>query len=97
MERGFVSALATNGAGIIHDFEIALSGATSEDVEAALGAGQFGMADETGRLLNGAINEGVARGPGHRPGGRARISAQHHPQHERTSRRGRPPAASAFR
>ena len=37
MERGFVSAVATNGAGIIHDFEIALSGATSEDVDATLG------------------------------------------------------------
>lgn len=64
MRRGFVSAIATNGATVIHDFEIALAGATSEDVEAALGAGQFGMADETGRLLNGAINEGVARGLG---------------------------------
>jgi hypothetical protein len=64
MERGFVSALATNGAGVIHDFEIALAGATSEDVEEALGPGRFGMAEETGRLLNGAINDGVARGLG---------------------------------
>src|SRR5436190_23588291 len=64
MERGFVSALATNGAGIIHDFEIALSGATSEDVEEALGPGRFGMADETGRLLNAAVTEGHARGLG---------------------------------
>ena len=48
MERGFVSALATNGAGIIHDFELALSGATSEDVDEALGPGRFGMAEETG-------------------------------------------------
>lgn len=64
MERGFVSALATNGAGVIHDFELALSGATSEDVDAVLGPGQFGMADETGRLLNAAIREGVARGAG---------------------------------
>ena len=47
MERGYVSALATNGAGIIHDFEIALSGATSEDVDEALGPGRFGMATET--------------------------------------------------
>jgi hypothetical protein len=84
MERGFVSALATNGAGIIHDFEIALSGATSEDVEAALGAGQFGMADETGRLLNGAINEGVGAGLGI---GQTvgRYLCAHHPQHERAS------------
>jgi len=64
MRRGFVSALATNGAAIIHDFEIALAGATSEDVDEALGPGQFGMADETGRLLNGAINEGAALGLG---------------------------------
>jgi hypothetical protein len=54
MERGFVSAIATNGAGIIHDFEIALAGATSEDVEASLGEGRFGMA-ENGRLLSDAI------------------------------------------
>jgi hypothetical protein len=64
MERGFVSALATNGAGIIHDFEVALVGATSEEVDHALGAGQFGMADETGRLLNRAIAGGVAEGLG---------------------------------
>jgi hypothetical protein len=64
MERGFVSAIATNGATIIHDFEVALAGATSEDVEEALGPGRFGMADETGRLLNGAINDGVAAGLG---------------------------------
>src|SRR5262249_38488418 len=64
MERGLVSAIATNGAAIIHDFEVALAGATSEDVDEALGPGQFGMADETGRLLNGAINDGVARGLG---------------------------------
>ena len=64
MERGFVSALAVNGAVVIHDFELALSGATSEDVDEALGPGRFGMADETGRMLNGAINEGVARGLG---------------------------------
>jgi hypothetical protein len=64
MERGFVSALATNGAGVIHDFELALSGSTSEDVDEALGPGRFGMAEETGRELNAAINEGVAAGMG---------------------------------
>jgi len=64
MERGFVSAIATNGAGVIHDFEIALSGSTSEDVDEALGPGRFGMAEETGRALNGAINTGVAAGLG---------------------------------
>jgi Deoxyhypusine synthase len=64
MERGFVSAIATNGAGVIHDFEIALSGGTSEDVDATLGPGTFGMAEETGTQLNRAINEGVANGLG---------------------------------
>ena len=64
MEQGFVSAIATNGAAIIHDFEIALVGATSEDVDESLGPGRFGMAEETGRLLNGAIADGVASGLG---------------------------------
>ena len=52
MNRGFVSGIAMNGAALIHDFEIALAGNTSEDVEAALGKGQFGMAEETGKYLN---------------------------------------------
>ena len=60
MRRGFVTALATNGSGIIHDFEIALAGWTSEDVDSALGSGAFGMAEETGRLLNEAIKLGAA-------------------------------------
>jgi len=64
MERGFVSAIAINGAGLIHDFEVALVGATSEDVDATLGQGRFGMADETGRLINKAISDGVASGLG---------------------------------
>src|SRR5712691_3474165 len=52
MKRGFVSGIAMNGATLIHDFEIALAGNTSEDVEAALDAGHFGMAEETGKYLN---------------------------------------------
>jgi hypothetical protein len=64
MARGFVSALATNGAGLIHDFEIAWAGATSEDVDSALGPGRFGMAHETGADLNRAITEGVSKGMG---------------------------------
>jgi hypothetical protein len=52
MKRGFVSGIAMNGAALIHDFEIALAGNTSEDVEAGLGRGQFGMAEETGKYLN---------------------------------------------
>ena len=64
MRRGFVSALATNGAGLIHDFELALAGATSEDVDGTLGTGAFGMATETGAELNRAITDGVAVGLG---------------------------------
>src|SRR5881296_919660 len=52
MKRGFVSGIAMNGATPIHDFEIALAGNTSEDVEASLGEGQFGMAEETGQYVN---------------------------------------------
>ena len=64
MERGILSALAMNGAGIVHDAEIAMVGRTSEDVAAEIGSGKFGMAEETGRLLNGAITEGAERGWG---------------------------------
>ncbi len=52
MKRGFVSGIAMNGAALIHDFEIALAGNTSEDVEAGIGQGQFGMATETGQYIN---------------------------------------------
>ena len=52
VKRGFVSGIAMNGAALIHDFEIAIAGNTSEDVEASLGEGQFGMAEETGKYLN---------------------------------------------
>jgi hypothetical protein len=64
MKRGFVSAIAMNGAGVIHDFELALSGGTSEDVDEALGPGRFGMAEETGRVLNGVIRDAVRAGKG---------------------------------
>jgi hypothetical protein len=64
MARGFVSAIALNGAGLIHDFEVAIAGATSEDVDSVLGPGQFGMAEETGRDLNDAIAAGAAAGRG---------------------------------
>ena len=64
MTRGYVSALALNGAGIIHDFEVAFSGGTSEDVDESLGTGRFGMAEETGTLLNEAIRRGADAGQG---------------------------------
>lgn len=62
--RGFATAFALNGAAAIHDFEIALSGATSEDVEAVLPEGRFGAAEETGREMSRAIVEGVRDGLG---------------------------------
>jgi hypothetical protein len=52
MKRGFVSGIAMNGAALIHDFEVALVGNTSEDVAAGIGEGQFGMAAETGEYIN---------------------------------------------
>jgi hypothetical protein len=55
--RGFASLFATNGAGMIHDFELALIGETSEDVPDALPRGRFGMAQETGECLNRAVAE----------------------------------------
>ena len=64
MHRGYVTAIATNGSGIIHDFEIALAGWTSEDVDTALGSGDFGMAEETGRMINQAIKAGAAESCG---------------------------------
>jgi hypothetical protein len=64
MERGIVTAVAMNGAGIIHDFEMAFHGATSEDVAAGLGDGRFGMARETGTFLNDCIRGAAARGLG---------------------------------
>jgi hypothetical protein len=84
MERGFVSAIATNGAAVIHDFEVALVGATSEDVDESLGPGRFGMAEETGRLLNRAIADGVGAGLGL---GQSvtRFLAAHAPQYARSS------------
>ncbi|GAB4387443.1 MAG: hypothetical protein Kow0025_01050 [Thermodesulfovibrionales bacterium] len=64
MERGLVTAIASNGACIIHDFELAFAGHTSEDVAESLCKGSFGMARETGRYLNDAIKKGVADGLG---------------------------------
>jgi len=64
MRRGVVTHLAMNGSAAIHDYEIARFGGTSEDVAAGLRDGTFGMAEETGRGLNAAFVEGMARGWG---------------------------------
>jgi deoxyhypusine synthase len=59
MRRGFVNAIAANGSVLVHDAEIAMVGSTSEDVDATLAAGAFGGADETGKLLNRAAQDGA--------------------------------------
>src|ERR1019366_360815 len=64
MRRGYATGFALNGSAAIHDFEIALAGHTSEDVEAVLTDGRFGAAEETGREMNQAIVEGVRDGIG---------------------------------
>jgi hypothetical protein len=64
MRRGYATAFAMNGAAAIHDFEIALAGHTSEDVEAVLPDGRFGAAEETGREMNAAISAGDHDGLG---------------------------------
>lgn len=57
MERGVITSIAMNGACVVHDFESAFAGCTSEDVDAELGSGAFGMAEETGKFLNKAIKK----------------------------------------
>jgi hypothetical protein len=64
MERGLVTGVALNGAGIVHDFELATVGHTSEEVADGLEDGAFGMAEETGAEVNRAVTEGDADGLG---------------------------------
>jgi hypothetical protein len=64
MEQGLITAVAMNGAGIIHDFELALMGHTSEEVDDEIDDGRFGMTEETGRILNDAIAHGYRNGQG---------------------------------
>lgn len=64
MDMGYVTGLVMNGAATIHDFEIGIAGATSEDVESVLPDGRFGSAEETGQEMNAAISEGAAKGIG---------------------------------
>jgi hypothetical protein len=64
MEKGLLTGLAMNGAGVVHDFELAVAGRTSEDVAAGLGSGEFGMARETGEDINHAVSRGDAEGLG---------------------------------
>ena len=84
MRRGFVSAIAGNGSVLIHDAEIAMVGSTSEDVDATLGEGVFGGAEETGKLLNDAARDGARNNIGLGEAlGRALLGLQ--PKHEDVS------------
>jgi len=64
MERGTLTSLSLNGAGIIHDFELAFIGQTSEDVDKEILSGAFGMAEETGSMINNAVRDGNGKGLG---------------------------------
>lgn len=65
MQNGYITHLASNGAGSIHDFELAYLGGTSEHVPTAIEDGSFGMWEETGRWMNEAIREGANEGLGY--------------------------------
>jgi hypothetical protein len=65
MQRGAITHVAGNGAVSIHDLELALIGETSEDVAEGIEDGSFGMADETGRLIHQAIQDGLPHGMGY--------------------------------
>jgi hypothetical protein len=65
IDAGIITAVAMNGSATVHDYEISLIGATSEDVGAVLHCGTFGMAEETGRDINRALKAGVAQGLGY--------------------------------
>src|SRR6185437_5162348 len=77
MRRGFATGFAMNGSASIHDFEIALCGSTSEDVEAVLPDGRFGSAEETGREWNSAISANPSKGAGNALGEALTSLAQH--------------------
>jgi len=64
MKKNIITAIATNGASVIHDFELSYCGKTSEDVAEQLSCGRFGMASETGKLINEAVNYGAAKNLG---------------------------------
>ncbi|MBF0524358.1 MAG: hypothetical protein HQK56_04600, partial [Deltaproteobacteria bacterium] len=64
MRRGLITALAFNGAVVVHDTEVALAGKTSETVEAGIDSGDFGVTQETGSMVNRAIKSGAGQGLG---------------------------------
>jgi len=82
IEAGVVSAVVMNGSAAIHDFEVSLTGKTSEDVGAVLHSGDFGFAEETGAGMNQALKEGLARGVGYGQAIAESIVANRHPHAE---------------
>ena len=86
MRRGFVTGIALNGAGLVHDFEVALCGQTSEEVEAGLGQGKFGMAMETGLFLNQIASTAAFTGIGYgEAAGKFLASRRLDPRHAQAS------------
>ena len=79
IEAGVITAVAMNGSAAIHDFEVSLVGATSEDVGAVLQSGDFGFSEETGRGMNQALLEGQGRGVGFGQAVGEAILAGNHP------------------
>jgi len=79
MDQGIITALALNGAGVIHDVEIALQGKTSEDVGPALDHGMFGVAEDTAAFIHEALAAGVAEGKGYGQAVAEQLSAQNPP------------------
>ena len=85
MRHGWATAFTMNGSTAIHDFEIAIAGCTSEDVEAVLPDGRFGSAEETGREMNLAIRDAATRGTGIGEALGERLSAIAPPQYAHAS------------
>jgi len=82
IEAGVVSAVVMNGSAAIHDFEVSLTGKTSEDVGAVLHSGDFGFAEETGAGMNLALKDGMARGVGYGQAIAESIVSNQHPHAE---------------
>ncbi|WP_305043829.1 hypothetical protein [Geoalkalibacter sp.] len=79
IEAEVITAVVMNGSAAIHDFEVSLVGATSEDVGAVLHSGDFGFSEETGGGMNSALQEGLAAGLGYGEAIGRRILEQRHP------------------
>jgi hypothetical protein len=79
LEKGIIKCIALNGAGVIHDTEVALWGTTSEDVADTLNDGSFGMAEETPQFINDALEQGVKNQLGYGESVGKKIFDSHYP------------------